>query len=222
MYVRLYHGRKTVKEQLDCLGTEGPVIGPVSVSWTYGKVRVNMEYLVMEEDLIFYQGVYYGDFEILDDDSPQIQEAIKNGDLVSGVMFSNQMKVDREELEDAKSPEILVFMKGGLVQETIATEKGKIEVVDFDVFDGGDPEPYDTHQFRYPDSIVPRATIDHTHVRVSYDRHYKDFWDWFHECHSIQKKDKHGPNLSQPFLKTTGDEEMVTQLAKMFSTVLKE
>lgn len=222
MYVRFYHGRKTVEEQLDGWGTEGPVIGPVSVSWTYGKLRLDMEYLVMREDLIYFQGVYYGDFEILDDNSLMIQEALKNGELVSGVMLSNQLKLDREDLEEAKCPQILILMKGGLIQETIATEKVKIKVVDFDVFDGGDPEPYDTHQFRYPDSIVPRVNFEHTHIRISYDRQYKEFWEWFHECHSIKRNEKREPNSAQPLLEISGDKEGVIQLAKMFASVLKE
>ena len=75
-YLRLYHGRKSLDEKLDDWGWNGPVLGPYeSVQFTYG-THIKMhkvdhfEDLVLVEDLIFYDGYYYGDASIFSSDDP--------------------------------------------------------------------------------------------------------------------------------------------------------
>jgi hypothetical protein len=70
MYVRLYHGRENPNDQMDDWGFNGPIIGECNVSWTYGTLRLHASNgdevcLPILEDMIFLDGCYYGDFEIL-------------------------------------------------------------------------------------------------------------------------------------------------------------
>ena len=71
VFIALYHGRNTADEVLDDWGFNGPIIGPVNVSWTYGNVKLHpvdwsaMEFLPTSDDMVKFEGKYYGDFEIV-------------------------------------------------------------------------------------------------------------------------------------------------------------
>jgi hypothetical protein len=71
--LHLFHGRKDPDDNLDDWGTVGPFLLIESVNWTYGSVSIisftqgetTEEILLtemMREDMIFYDGVWYGDF----------------------------------------------------------------------------------------------------------------------------------------------------------------
>jgi hypothetical protein len=69
--LRLFHGRRSPDEHLSDWGRDGPVLGPLkSVSSTYcSELRVETTdedtvYLHVLAGLIYYGGVFYGDFEI--------------------------------------------------------------------------------------------------------------------------------------------------------------
>jgi len=74
MILHLYHGRKTPDENLEDWGEDGPSIKIVLFVWTYSSLRIwrtvdgDFEWLDVKDDLIFYNGVYYGDFEIVQED----------------------------------------------------------------------------------------------------------------------------------------------------------
>lgn len=70
VYIRLFHGRKTPDEQLDDWGTDGPVFEADFVHTTYA-VHIKMGYqrdifqeLFIMEDMIYYDGIYYGDWSV--------------------------------------------------------------------------------------------------------------------------------------------------------------
>lgn len=179
MYLKLFHGRTNPDEEMDDWGIDGPIIGPAYISWTYGAVRFNMEHLIMLDSMIYFNGIYYGDFEILDQQDPRVSNAEKTECLMSAASFIRQLNKDKKMLADSNEcPAILLYVEGGVIQEIIATSNVKIKVVDFDVFDGGEPEDYQTIQFGYPDAIVGIATFDHTHIRTEYDKKYKEYLDW--------------------------------------------
>jgi len=74
IYIRLYHGRTSIDEHLEDWGWNGPVLGPYeNIQLTYG-VHIKMhktdhfEDLGFVEDLIYYDGYYYGDADIFDSD----------------------------------------------------------------------------------------------------------------------------------------------------------
>ena len=73
-YIRLYHGRTSIDEKLDDWGWNGPTLGPYeSIQLTYG-THIKMhkadhfEDLGIVEDLIYYDGYYYGDASIFPSD----------------------------------------------------------------------------------------------------------------------------------------------------------
>ncbi len=76
LYIRLYHGRENIDDKLDDWGWNGPVLGPYeSIQLTYG-AHIKMhkpdhfEDLGIADDLIYYDGYYYGDMEIFSSDTP--------------------------------------------------------------------------------------------------------------------------------------------------------
>lgn len=80
LYIRLFHGRDDPEEVLDDWGFDGPLIGPVGITWTYGTVKLHppswddMEFLPTKNGLVAYQGKFYGDFEIFSDGDPALQK----------------------------------------------------------------------------------------------------------------------------------------------------
>jgi hypothetical protein len=69
--LRLFHGRRSPDEHLSAWGRDGPVLGPLkSVSSTYcSELRVETTdedtvYLHVLAGLVYYGGVFYGDFEV--------------------------------------------------------------------------------------------------------------------------------------------------------------
>ena len=88
-YLRLYHGRRDPKETLDDWGSAGPLFGPYeSIQVTYTShikmhAATGVDELNWHEDLIYYDGVYYGDLEIfssgeaLESESYQREKAIE-------------------------------------------------------------------------------------------------------------------------------------------------
>lgn len=74
LYVMLFHGRKRKNEDLDNWGSDGPILGPFHwVHTTYGgnhKLGHGPEgdtlgELYLDDDLIYYDGVWYGDWSVI-------------------------------------------------------------------------------------------------------------------------------------------------------------
>jgi hypothetical protein len=71
VYIELFHGRSPKDEELDDWGVNGPLFGPYTcVHQTYMstirlmKANGDEDMLWVVEDLVYYDGVYYGDFTI--------------------------------------------------------------------------------------------------------------------------------------------------------------
>lgn len=79
MYLQLLHGRKSPDEQLDDWGPDGPCFGPLS--WVHITYLTSINVGVSEQsigpmvgapdpmyfvdDLLYYDGMYYGDWELI-------------------------------------------------------------------------------------------------------------------------------------------------------------
>lgn len=75
IFVQFLHGRSAPDEVLDDWGADGPCVGPFD--WFHSTYLTTLTFGTTEEgelwdvrdsladDLIFYDGVYYGDFEIV-------------------------------------------------------------------------------------------------------------------------------------------------------------
>jgi len=80
VYIRLFHGRTDPEQQMDDWGSDGPVFGPYEFAHTTysyhvkcGKKDGGCDEIFCFEDMLFYDGVYYGDWtvfgaEILEED----------------------------------------------------------------------------------------------------------------------------------------------------------
>ncbi|MBM4103152.1 MAG: hypothetical protein FJ263_03755 [Planctomycetes bacterium] len=71
VYIRLFHGRTDPGQDMDDWGSDGPVFGPYLFSHTtygwdikLGKSNGNCDELYVHEDMVYYDGVYYGDWSI--------------------------------------------------------------------------------------------------------------------------------------------------------------
>lgn len=86
LYVRLFHGRNRPDESMSDWGFDGPVIGPVGVSWTYGSLKLHApgwndhEELRTRDALVWYDGKYYGDLEIMTAEDPGLTDAVLSSD----------------------------------------------------------------------------------------------------------------------------------------------
>ena len=72
LYIRLFHGRADPNQDMDDWGTDGPVFGPYEFAHTTYKSHLKLgrpeghcdELFVHAEDMVFYDGVYYGDWSV--------------------------------------------------------------------------------------------------------------------------------------------------------------
>jgi len=82
LYLGLYHGRKTIDEQLEDWGNNGPVIGPLEYVHTTYATHIKLKFkhaedarkygfnpdamidLDIQEDMVFYQDCWYGDWTV--------------------------------------------------------------------------------------------------------------------------------------------------------------
>lgn len=89
VYLELFHGRKTLAEQLDDWGTEGPILGPLKFVHTTYATDIKLEtadgrdgllHVVGEEmpDLLYYDETYYGDWSVFG------EEILRNNPALRG------------------------------------------------------------------------------------------------------------------------------------------
>lgn len=71
IYIELFHGRKPRGQHLDNWGSEGPIFGPfdfVHTTYAYDiKLGINRNTegeLHVDDDMVFYDGVWYGDWSV--------------------------------------------------------------------------------------------------------------------------------------------------------------
>lgn len=68
--LELFHGRKTKDEELDDWGSAGPIFGPLSFVHTTYQDHIKFEQdgnwheLWLAEGMIFYDGIWYGDWTV--------------------------------------------------------------------------------------------------------------------------------------------------------------
>lgn len=71
IYIRLFHGRIDPNQDMDDWGTDGPIFGPYEFAHTtyawdvkLGKENGICDELFCHEDMLFYGGIYYGDWTV--------------------------------------------------------------------------------------------------------------------------------------------------------------
>jgi hypothetical protein len=89
VYLELFHGRTSVTEQLDDWGSPGPILGPFAYIQTTYATDIKIEtttgehgvlYLCGDEgaDLLYYDGVFYGDWSAFGADVLEKHPALKS------------------------------------------------------------------------------------------------------------------------------------------------
>lgn len=72
VYLRLFHGRDTLNEEMNGFGFDGPVLGPLPFAHvTYGSdIKFDEHYEIqIVEGCVAYGGKFYGDFSIFDNET---------------------------------------------------------------------------------------------------------------------------------------------------------
>lgn len=68
MYATLKHGRSDPDADMEGWGTLGPTFKVEAVAFVYGKPRLLIDgqwvFMTMHEDMLYYDGSYYGDVYI--------------------------------------------------------------------------------------------------------------------------------------------------------------
>ena len=71
LYLKLFHGRTDANQEMDEWGSDGPVFGPYEfLHTTYtsfvrcGNQGGDCDSLYVHEDMVYYDGVYYGDWSV--------------------------------------------------------------------------------------------------------------------------------------------------------------
>jgi hypothetical protein len=82
-YISFFNGRNNIDEEIENWGYQGPLLGPLMVSFTEGKLRFDGYdneqaelYTTPDGKLCIIDGKYYEDFEILTTTDPQTQETL--------------------------------------------------------------------------------------------------------------------------------------------------
>lgn len=69
IYINLFHGRTDPEQNLEDWGTEGPILGPFKychITYLGGFLKLGDDMVLnCFEDMVYYDGVFYGDFSIL-------------------------------------------------------------------------------------------------------------------------------------------------------------
>jgi len=77
LYLRLFHGRIDPSQDMDGWGTDGPVFGPYEFAHTTYETYLKLgrsdggcdELYITQPDMVFYAGVYYGDWTVFTDET---------------------------------------------------------------------------------------------------------------------------------------------------------
>ena len=116
LYIKLFHGRKNTNESLDDWGSEGPIFGPyVYIHTTYVRhIKMGMnpdcvDELFTTDDLIYYDGVYYGDWRVFTDDVMKKEDS----SLMQKYDHQKAELPSRKIICKEDSVKFIVYIKGG-------------------------------------------------------------------------------------------------------------
>ena len=134
VYIRLFHGRTDPNQDMDDWGSDGPVFGPYQyVHTTYnchlrlGKSDDSCDELqIVEPDMLYYDGVYYGDWSIFGEDE------FKTDGFKASVFNPANAKPPKIEKRKVK---IIVYVEGGVcydVKTNITEGLWDYALVDYD------------------------------------------------------------------------------------------
>jgi len=142
LYIKLFHGRKEPSQDMDDWGSDGPIFGPYHFIHTVYASRLYLGHhhhqsheLEMYDDMIGYDGIYYGDWSVFTED------IFKNADPSRLQPFDLAKTTLPEKDSVAKISltenlvKIIVTIKGGVCQEVktnLPDDAWEYALVDYD------------------------------------------------------------------------------------------
>ena len=124
LYLKLFHGRTDPTKQMDDWGADGPIFGPYNyIHTTYANhLKMGLDgdavhKLYVMEDMIYYNGVYYGDWSVFP------EQILEKQNLNLQQIYDKQKAQLPERKNgvgavDGTFPvKIIVYIRGGLCQE---------------------------------------------------------------------------------------------------------
>jgi hypothetical protein len=151
LYLKLFHGRKDPAEQTNDWGSDGPIFGPYQYAHTtyshhlkLGRVSDDVDELfVTSEDLIYYDGMYYGDWSVFPENILE-----KHDQTLHQAYDPNKARLpkvqDNEKYYRQCPMKIIVYIKGGVcldVKTNLPENCWEYALVDYD----DDPDLPDNH-----------------------------------------------------------------------------
>lgn len=152
LYLKLFHGRKDPPEQMDDWGSDGPVFGPydfIHTTYAYhlkmGNTTGKVDELFAFEDMIYYDGIYYGDWSVFPENLLDEQtQSLHQGYEPSKAQLPKSQ--DYGHLGDGEFPvKVIVYIQSGACQEVRTNLPGdswEYGVIDYD----NTPELSDGHE----------------------------------------------------------------------------
>lgn len=110
LYIRLFHGRTDPKQDMDDWGSDGPVLGPYIFAHTTYNCQLKLgkldgscdELYIVGPDMVFYDGVYYGDWSIFG------ESELKKGNMNISLYDPAKAKPPKPEKKLAR---VIVYMR---------------------------------------------------------------------------------------------------------------
>ena len=141
LYVKLYHGRIDPNQDMNDWGSDGPIFGPYDFFRTTYLCHIKMgldsgdvHELYVVEDMIYYDGVYYGDWSVFPEEIylKENQSLRQPYDSQKADLPKKQDVPTRDENPPVK---IIIYIKGGICQEiktNLSDGSWEYSVVDYD------------------------------------------------------------------------------------------
>ena len=151
VYLKLFHGRKDPTEDMDDWGSEGPIFGPYNyIHTTYahhikmGRNLDRADELLTLDDLIYYDGMFYGDWSVFTDEVMKKEDPLVLEKYNRQKANSSDRRAGKKMAAEACSVKCVVYIKGGVCQDVrcnLVAESWAYAVVDYD----NDPDLPDHH-----------------------------------------------------------------------------
>lgn len=161
VYLRLFHGRKTRGEDMEDWGTDGPVLGPFEFVHMVGVDQLNLgppggnadcEELPCHDGLVYYAGVYYGDWSVIGEGQARMCEAF---DARKAVRPKEVLPADAElysvTITRPREGVVAVVREPGFMSDEDVENLLALRVEDYDL------EPIDETM---PDAVVKAVDIE--------------------------------------------------------------
>ncbi len=141
LYIKLFHGRTDPAQDMDDWGSDGPIFGPYNYIHTTYTCSIKMGLdngkvhdLYVMEDMVYYNGVYYGDWSVF----PEEIYLKENQTLLQSY---DSQKADLPKKQDVQASnenppvKIIIYIKGGVCQDVktnLSDDSWEYSLVDYD------------------------------------------------------------------------------------------